>query len=143
MNSNHVTIISSNRPEVDIYVNYDSVSPRMFATNKTRFTSMAQVSSTTCVDCRRLKRKCGRELPCCELCKRNHRPCQYLGTPSQSSASDSNYDVSSHGKLDSVAATCSSETDIALFVIANEMQPEHYCSLLPGFRLARTKAVRH
>lgn len=36
------------------------------------------VSRMACLACRRQKRKCSRDIPSCELCRKNQRLCEYL-----------------------------------------------------------------
>lgn len=42
----------------------------------------------SCVSCKRLKRRCSKDLPTCELCTRVGRRCNYSATPSTPTRSD-------------------------------------------------------
>lgn len=53
---------------------------------------MDQYAEFSCVSCRRLKRKCSKDLPTCSLCSRVGRTCLYQ---SPTSNPDSSYNISS------------------------------------------------
>jgi hypothetical protein len=62
--------------------------------------SEATLAQGSCLSCRRLKRKCTKEIPQCALCRRVGRTCQYEASPStpvslgRESANDHPYDGS-------------------------------------------------
>jgi len=54
----------------------------------------AQHADLSCISCRRLKRKCTKDLPRCALCQRVGRSCEYLTPPSTPGRSHASSDVS-------------------------------------------------